>query len=123
MAIKKVLIVDDSATDRQNLQQILTTTGCEILIAKNGKEAIQIAKSDRPDIIFMDIVMDEMDGYEATRKLTNDSETQGIPIIFVSSKKQKADRVWAKMQGGKELVSKPYKPEQILDQLKNFSNN
>ncbi len=122
MAIKKVLIVDDSATDLQNLEQILTTTGCEILLAKNGKKAIQIAKSERPDIIFMDIVMDEMDGYEATRKLSNDSDTQAIPIIFVSSKRQKADRVWAKMQGGKDLVTKPYKPEQILDQLKNYTN-
>ncbi len=122
MAIKKVLVVDDSSTDRQNLEQILKATGCEVITAKNGKIAIELAKTEKPDIIFMDIVMDEMDGYEATRELSNDADTQAIPVIFVSSKKQKADRVWAKMQGGKELVSKPYTPEQILDQIKTFSN-
>lgn len=122
MAIKKVLVVDDSSTDRQNLEQILQATGCEVISAKNGKVAIELAKSEQPDIIFMDIVMDEMDGYEATREISNNSETQSIPVIFVSSKKQKADRVWAKMQGGKELVSKPFTPEQILDQIKTFSN-
>ena len=78
------------------------------------------AKAEKPDIIFMDIVMDQMDGYEATRTLTNDSATKAIPIIFVSSKRQKADRVWAKMQGGKDLVSKPYTKDQILDQLKAY---
>lgn len=122
MAIKKVLIVDDSSTDRQNLQQILSTTECVIITAKNGKEGIELAKKEKPDIIFMDIVMDEMDGYEATRNLTNDEETKSIPVIFVSSKKQKADRVWARMQGGKDLVSKPYTAEQILEQLNKFSD-
>ena len=120
MAISKILIVDDSPTDLSNLAGILKATGCTILTANNGKEAIATAKSEKPDIIFMDIVMDEMDGYEATRTITNDSATKSIPVIFVSSKKQKADRVWAKMQGAKDLVSKPYTPDQILDQLKNF---
>ncbi len=122
MAIKKVLIVDDSPTERQNLEQILSVTDCEIITAQNGKDAIELAKKEKPDIIFMDIVMDQMDGYEATRALSNDKETSSIPVIFVSSKRQKADRVWAKMQGGKELVSKPYTSEQILAQIKNYLN-
>ena len=120
MAIRKVLIVDDSPTDLTNLQQIITETGREVITASNGKDAIEKAKNENPDIIFMDIVMDKMDGYEATRTITNDSDTKAIPIIFVSSKKQKADRVWAKMQGGKDLVSKPYTKDQILDQLKAY---
>ena len=120
MAIRKVLIVDDSPTDLTNLEKIISNTNREVITASNGSDAIAKAKSDKPDIIFMDIVMDKMDGYEATRTLTNDSATKAIPIIFVSSKRQKADRVWAKMQGGKELVSKPYTEEQILDQLKAY---
>lgn len=118
MAIRKVLIVDDSPTDLSNLKKIISDTEREVITASNGREAIAKAKSDKPDIIFMDIVMDKMDGYEATRTLTNDSATKAIPIIFVSNKRQKADRVWAKMQGGKDLVSKPYTKEQILEQLK-----
>ena len=120
MAIRKVLIVDDSPTDLSNLEKIISDTDREVITASNGSDAIAKAKSDKPDIIFMDIVMDKMDGYEATRTLTNDSSTKAIPIIFVSSKRQKADRVWAKMQGGKDLVSKPYTKDQILDQLKAF---
>ena len=118
MTIKKVLIVDDSPTDLSNLKNILSSIDCEIVTANNGKEAITKAKSEQPDIIFMDIVMEKMDGYEAARTITNDSETKSIPLIFVSSKKQKADRVWARMQGAKDLVSKPYTAEQIMDQIK-----
>ena len=120
MAIRKVLIVDDSPTDLANLEQIISETNKQVVTATNGKDALEKAKAEKPDIIFMDIVMDQMDGYEATRTLTNDSATKAIPIIFVSSKRQKADRVWAKMQGGKDLVSKPYTKDQILDQLKAY---
>jgi CheY-like chemotaxis protein len=120
MAIRKVLIVDDSPTDLSNLEKIISDSEKEVVTASNGHDAIAKAKSEKPDIIFMDIVMDQMDGYEATRTLTNDSATKAIPIVFVSSKRQKADRVWAKMQGGKDLVSKPYTKEQILDQLKAY---
>jgi CheY-like chemotaxis protein len=120
MAIRKVLIVDDSPTDLSNLEKIISETERDVVTASNGSDAIAKAKSEKPDIIFMDIVMDKMDGYEATRTLTNDSATKAIPIIFVSSKRQKADRVWAKMQGGKDLVSKPYTKDQILDQLKAY---
>ena len=120
MSIRKVLIVDDSATDRSNLEKIITESQREVITATDGNDAINKAKNERPDMIFMDIVMDKMDGYEATRTLTNDSATKAIPIIFVSSKHQKADRVWAKMQGGKDLVSKPYTKDQILDQIKAY---
>ena len=118
MADSKALIVDDSPTELLKLKRILENAGCEVIEAKNGKEAIVKAKAEKPNIIFMDIVMNDMDGYEATRTMKDDAVLNSIPIIFVSSKKQKADRVWAKMQGGKELISKPYTPEQILAQLK-----
>lgn len=121
MAINKVLIVDDSSTDRSNLSNIVDAAGCTVLTASNGREAVEMAKQEKPDIIFMDIVMDEMDGYEATRTLSNDVSTKSIPVIFVSSKRQKADRVWAKMQGGKDLVSKPFSAQQIMDQIKAYT--
>lgn len=120
MPIKKILIVDDSLTDLSNLKNILSVLDCEIITANDGKVAIEKAQSEKPDIIFMDIVMEQMDGYEAARTITNGSSTKTIPLIFVSSKKQKADRVWAKMQGAKELISKPYTAEQIMEQIKNY---
>ncbi len=120
MTIKKVLIVDDSPTDLVYLEKIIVETKREVITARNGTDAVEKARTEKPDIIFMDIVMDKMDGYEATRVLRKDSATKSIPIIFVSSKRQKADRVWATMQGGKDLVSKPYTKEQIMDQLKTY---
>ncbi|TAL52474.1 MAG: response regulator, partial [Methylovulum sp.] len=101
MAIQKILICDDSQTDLANLQTALKGTQCQLLTASDGDEAIRKAKSEQPDIIFMDIVMPGMDGYAACRSLRDDPATKNIPVIFVSSKHQKADRVWAQLQGAK----------------------
>ena len=89
-----------------------------VVTATSGKEAVTKAKSERPDLIFMDIVMDDMDGYSACREIQSDPATQSIPVIFVSTKNQKVDQIWAKKQGGKGLVSKPYTEAQILEQIR-----
>ena len=121
MSINKVLVVDDSDTELTNIKSIVGDTGCIVLSASSGLEAVELAKKEQPDIIFMDIIMPDMDGYEATRKLNNDPITRDIPIIFVSSKSQKADKLWAQMQGGKGYVTKPYTPDKIISQLKSFN--
>jgi twitching motility two-component system response regulator PilH len=118
MAINKVLIVDDSPAELSNMRNIVSETGCMVIAASNGKQALELAKTEKPDIIFMDIIMPEMDGYEATRHLSNDPDTRQIPIVFVSSKNQKADKLWGQMQGGKGYVTKPFSPEQIIRQIK-----
>lgn len=117
MAIKKVLVCDDSNTDRANLERVVSGTGCVVITAATGKEAVDKAKSEQPDLIFLDIVMPDMDGFETCRLLLEDSATKDIPVVFVTSKNQKADRVWAQMQGGKDLVSKPFSDEEIVDQI------
>lgn len=121
MSINKILVVDDSSLELSKLKNIVANTGCVVLSANNGEEAVELAKKEKPDIIFMDIIMPNMDGYEASRRLSNDSVTRDIPIIFVSSKNQKADKLWAQMQGGKGYVTKPYTPEVIMDQIKAFN--
>lgn len=121
MAINKVMVVDDSPSELSTIKQIVSDAGCMVISATNGKEAVEKAKSEKPDIIFMDIIMPDMDGYEATRHLSNDKETKDIPIIFISSKSQKADKLWGQMQGGKAYITKPYTSDQIIDQLKAFA--
>jgi len=118
MAARKVLAVDDSASDLTNIKSVLTEAGCLVLTATNGKEAIDKAKTDKPDMIFLDVIMPEMDGYETCRMLAAAPETKSIPVVFVTSKGQKADRVWAQMQGGKDLVQKPYTKDQIIEMFK-----
>lgn len=117
MAIQKILLCDDSQTDLMNLKNALQSTGCQLITATDGEDAIRKAKAEQPDVIFMDIVMPGMDGYAACRTLRDDPETQHIPVIFVSSKQQRADRVWAQMQGARDLIGKPYVAHEIADRL------
>jgi twitching motility two-component system response regulator PilH len=117
MDIQKILICDDSETDLANLKNALKDTQCALVVATNGKDAVAKAVAEKPDVIFMDIVMPEMDGFAACRTLRNNPETKHIPVFFVSSKQEKADRVWAQMQGAKDLVGKPYDPKEIQEKL------
>ena len=89
-----------------------------MVTAASGKESLEKARTEQPSIIFLDIVMPEMDGYEACRTLSQDPATKNIPIVLVTSKAQKADRIWGQLQGAKGHVCKPYTADQIIDQLK-----
>lgn len=120
MAAKKALVVDDSAADLANIKNILSDAGCLVVTATSGREAVDKAKSEKPSVIFMDVVMPDMDGYEACRQLSLDGTTKEIPVVFVTSKGQKADKVWGELQGAKGHVAKPYTADQIVDQLKNL---
>ncbi|MDP2826544.1 MAG: response regulator [Sulfuritalea sp.] len=115
---KKVLVTDDSPVDLANIKNVLTDAGFMVIAASSGTEAIAKAKSEKPSIIFLDVVMPGMDGYETCRTLQADPETRDIPIIFVTSKGQKADKVWGQMQGAKGHVQKPFTADQVIDQIK-----
>lgn len=114
----KVLIVDDALVDRSNLEAIVKGAGHQTMLAESGALAIDMAKKNKPDLIFMDVNMPDMDGFAATRKLKADADTKGIPIVFVTSKNQKADMAWGQMLGAKGYIGKPYAKELILEQLK-----
>ncbi len=118
---KKALVVDDSAADLANLRTILDDAGCMVLTATGGAQAVAKAKSEKPAIIFLDVVMPDMDGYEACRLLAADNDTKSIPVVFVTSKGQKADKVWGELQGAKGHIAKPYTADQIIDQLKSLT--
>ena len=120
MVAKKVLVVDDSPADLLNLSNIVSDAGYFVIGATSGKEAVEKAKTEKPDLIFLDIIMPGMDGYAACRELASGSDTKGIPIVFVTSKNQKADKLWAQMQGGKGYITKPFSADNIVDQLKAF---
>lgn len=121
MAIRKILCVDDMIVDLNNLKNILIDAGYQVTTAHSGKEAIEsIAGQGKPDLIFMDIVMPEADGFTTCRKLANDDATKDIPVVFLSSKGEQADKVWAQLQGGKAYITKPYQKDEILDQIKVF---
>jgi len=117
MAIKRVLVVDDSATDLKNLEEICSGAGYAVITATSGTEAVNKAKSEMPDAVLLDVIMPGMNGFQACRSITSDPATQHIPVVLVSCKGEKTDRVWGEEQGAKGYINKPYTPEQILNQL------
>jgi twitching motility two-component system response regulator PilH len=122
MATKKILVVEDTLVDRQRLCGILVNAhvDVEISLALNGKEGLEMARSEHPDLIFMDILMPEMDGFSACRKITTSADTKDIPVVIVSIKNEPVDKVWATLQGAVAMIGKPYTDAQILEQVANF---
>lgn len=117
----KLLVVDDSAPEREHLRDLLVKAGHTVVTAVSGREVVALAATERPDLIFMDIVMNDVDGFQATRALREDTATDRIPVVVVSSKNQKADKLWAQLQGAKGYVVKPYSAEDILKQVAQFT--
>lgn len=115
---KHILIVDDSEMDRGKLNSILSGMGHTISFAVNGRDGIEKAKALKPDLIFMDVVMPEVDGFGATRAIVKESpETAHIPVILCTSKSQKTDQVWGRSQGARAYIVKPATPDSVKTAL------
>ena len=102
-----ILIIDDSPTEQAGLSQKLQKHGHICSFANTGEIGIATAKKSKPDVILMDVVMPETNGFQATRKITKDPETAHIPVIMVSTKNQVTDRMWGLRQGASEYLTKP----------------
>jgi len=113
-----VLIVDDSRTIVRALQLMLEREGYLTFSAFDGEQAVDMARRHKPDAILMDIVMPNMNGFEATRVLTNDRETVSIPIIMVSGTEQPSDRIWGLRLGAKGFLAKPINREDLLNKVR-----
>ena len=120
MPAKKILVVDDSLTDLKNLEQIVTEGGYSVVTASSGKEAVTKAKDEQPDAILLDVIMKDMNGFQACRAITSGEDTRDIPVILVSSKGEKTDRIWGEEQGAKGYIVKPFTKQQILDTLRSL---
>jgi twitching motility two-component system response regulator PilH len=113
----KILVVDDVMAERVNVTEILRRRGHSVVEADSGAKAIEMAKHHKPDAIVMDIVMPEMDGFSATKRIAMDPETKGIPIVIVSSKAQESDKFRAKQLGAKGYLVKPVNAENLMGVL------
>jgi twitching motility two-component system response regulator PilH len=116
----RVLIVDDSPTEMHVMKTMLEKNGFDILTAESGEAGIETAKSEKPDLILMDVVMPGLNGFQATRQLTNDSATANIPIIIVTTKNQETDRAWGMRQGAKDYLTKPVEESQLVDKINQY---
>jgi twitching motility two-component system response regulator PilH len=117
MPIKNILVVDDSATDRQYLTDLLAKNGYKVETAQNADEALAKAKQLRPDLVLMDIVMPGQNGFQATRALSKDEATKTIPIIICTSKGQETDKAWGLKQGARDYIVKPISAPELLKKI------
>lgn len=116
----KVLIIDDTPTELDLLHQLLEQQGHEALSADNGADGIALCMNEQPDVVLIDVAMPEMDGFQATRQLTNNTKTGHIPVIIVFRSLQEADEVWAIKQGARGLLEKPVTQQKLLKALNNI---
>jgi twitching motility two-component system response regulator PilH len=116
----RILIADDSPTEVYVLQKLLERHGHQVLVAEDGEKAVSITQQEQPDLVLMDVVMPNLNGFQATRILSRDDDTSHIPIIIVSSKNQETDKMWGLRQGAKGYLGKPVSEDEIIEQIQSL---
>ncbi len=109
----KILAVDDNPINTKLLARTLVNSEYEILTAGSGREALNIARKELPDLILLDVLMDDMDGYEVCTELQNQKETRHIPVIFLSAKNESVDKARGLAVGAVDYLTKPFDPVEI----------
>jgi DNA-binding response OmpR family regulator len=110
---KTILIIDDEVGLRNLLKFRLVSFGFDVIVAEDGYTGIEMAKSMKPDLIILDIMMPYFNGIEVCKKLKSDYTTKGIPVVFLSVLAQKEDIEMGKQAGGEFFLTKPYDPEKL----------
>ncbi|MCX7693388.1 response regulator [Tepidimonas taiwanensis] len=118
MPVQRILVIDDSATERHYLAQMLSKHGFDVLTADSAEQGLMLARTQAPDLVLMDVVMPGLNGFQATRQLARDPETQKIPVIMCTSKSQETDRIWGLRQGAVEYVVKPVQEAELLSKIR-----
>jgi two-component system cell cycle response regulator DivK len=117
---KRILIVEDQHDNRQILRDLLTPAGYDLVEAWDGEAAVVKAKSEKPDLILMDIQLPGIDGYEATRQIKADPSLKKTPIIAITSYALSGDEEKTRAAGCDGYVAKPYSPRQLLRKIRDF---
>lgn len=112
-----ILIADDSPTEIYVLKKILEKHDHQVIIAEDGQQAIELTNAKRPSLIVMDVVMPNLNGFQATRHLSKDLNTANIPIVIVSSKDQESDKLWGLRQGARGYLGKPINEQQLIAEV------
>ncbi len=113
----RILIVDDSPSQLLGIQRIVEKLGHQILTATDGAAGVEAAKAELPDLVLMDVVMPNLNGFQATRTLARDEVTRHIPVILVTTKDQDTDRMWGMRQGAKAYITKPFSEDELSEVL------
>jgi len=116
----KILIADDSLAELQIFSAALQTTGHTIVTVMDGEAAEAKVKSEKIDLIILDVVMPKKNGFQVCRDIKSNDQYKNIPVIMVTSKDQESDKFWGMKQGADEYLIKPFKPEDLLKAVKKY---
>ncbi|MES9904100.1 MAG: twitching motility response regulator PilG [Sedimenticola sp.] len=116
----KVMVIDDSKTIRRTAESLLKRAGCNVLTATDGFEALSIIADSRPDVIFVDIMMPRLDGYQTCALIKNNSEFNKTPVIMLSSKDGLFDRAKGRIVGSEQYLTKPFTKDELLGAIRKY---
>ena len=111
----RILIVDDSPSQLMGMKRIVEKLGHEAVTAEDGAAGVEAAKANLPDLILMDVVMPNLNGFQATRAISKEATTAQIPVVLVTTKDQETDKVWGMRQGAKAYITKPFNESALIE--------
>jgi len=117
----KVMVIDDSKTIRRTAETLLKKAGCEVLTAVDGFEALALIADHNPDLIFVDIMMPRLDGYQTCALIKHNEMYRDTPVIMLSSKDGLFDRARGRIVGSEEYLTKPFTKEELLDAIRKYA--
>ncbi len=118
----KILVIDDSKTIRRTAETLLAKEGCEVFTAVDGFDALSKIADHHPDIIFVDIMMPRLDGYQTCSLIKNNQVFKDTPVIMLSSKDGLFDRARGRLVGSEQYLTKPFTKEELLDAIRNHTS-
>ena len=119
--MKKVLVVDDSQAEIRLLQSMLQQGGFHSVAISDPTKIEEAIEEERPNVILLDVVMPQRNGFQVCRDLKSQAHFQNIPVILVTSKSAPSDRYWGEQQGANGFVAKPFTPDELLSAVKRFA--
>ena len=119
---RKVMVIDDSNTIRRSAEIFLTQAGCQVILAQDGFEALSKINDHQPAIIFCDILMPRLDGYQTCALIKRSPRFSGTPVVMLSSKDGLFDRARGRMVGSSEYLTKPFTKDSLLDAVRQLSS-
>ncbi|BAN36725.1 response regulator with CheY-like receiver domain and winged-helix DNA-binding domain [Sulfuricella denitrificans skB26] len=120
LAGTKVMVIDDSNTIRRSAEIFLVKAGCEVILAEDGFDALSKIADHQPDVIFVDIMMPRLDGYQTCALIKKNSKFKVTPVIMLSSKDGLFDRARGRMVGSDEYLTKPFTKESLLKTVSQY---
>ena len=119
----KAMVIDDSKTIRRTAETLLKKVGCEVVTALDGFDALSKIADQKPDIIFIDIMMPRLDGYQTCALIKNNKEYKKTPVVMLSSKDGLFDKAKGRIVGSDQYLTKPFSRDELLDAIRNHTTS